>query len=496
MQIEMKGIHKSFSGVQVLQNVQFSLAEGEVHALMGENGAGKSTMMKILTGVYTKDEGEITIDGKVVHFKHPTEAEQAGIVFIHQELNTMDELTVEENIFMGKEITGPLGTVKRKVMREKVKEAIEQLGVSIDPKTIMKNLSVGQQQMVEIAKALMVDARVLIMDEPTAALSPSETEVLFKVIRRLQKNNVSIVYISHRMEEIFELCGRITILRDGTYVNTKLIADTDINDVVKMMIGREIGERFPERDVEIGDVLFEVEGLTKEGVFKDISFSVRAGEVLGVAGLMGAGRTEIMKAIFGCLPYERGKIKIAGEVVRIRTPEEAKRQGIAFITEDRKLEGLMVEDGIGKNISLNNLNLVSKKGILNRSKEVNLIGEAIKKLNVRCAGPEQKCNQLSGGNQQKVVFAKWIYNNPRILILDEPTRGVDIGAKKEIYTIINELAQEGVAIILVSSELLEVLGMSDRVMGISEGKLQGTLDRDVATQEKVMILCTGGTVNE
>ena len=496
MQVEMKGIHKAFSGVQVLQDVQFSLAEGEVHALMGENGAGKSTMMKILTGVYTKDAGEITVDGKSVSFNHPTEAEQAGIVFIHQELNTMDDLTVEENIFMGKEIKGPFGTVKQKVMREKAKEAIKQLGITIDPRMVMKDLSVGQQQMVEIAKALMVDARVLIMDEPTAALSPSETEILFQVIRRLQKNNVAIVYISHRMEEIFELCDRITILRDGTYVNTKLIADTDINDVVKMMIGREIGERFPERDVKIGDVLFEVEGLTKSGMFEDISFSVRAGEVLGVAGLMGAGRTEIMKAIFGCLPYEKGDIRIAGESVKIRTPEEAKQQGIAFITEDRKLEGLMIEDGIGRNISVNNLKLVSNKGVLNRTKESNLVEEAIKKLNVRCAGPEQKCNQLSGGNQQKVVFAKWVYNNPRILILDEPTRGVDIGAKKEIYNIINELAQSGVAIILVSSELLEVLGMSDRVMGIWEGKLRGILDRDVATQEKVMILCTGGTVNE
>jgi len=494
MRIEMKNICKSFSKVQVLKSVFFSLNDGEVHALMGENGAGKSTLVKILTGVYTRDSGDVLIDESPAHFGHPMEAEQAGIVFIHQELNTMHELTVEENMFMCKEIMGPLGTVNKRAMRKKARETINQLGIDIDPKTIMKHLSVGQQQMVEIAKALMVDAKALILDEPTAALTLTETETLFKVIRRLKENGVSLVYITHRMEEVFEICDRITVLRDGEYVDTKLISDTDMSDVVRMMIGREIGERFPKRDAEIGDVLFEVEGLTKEGVFNDVSFSVRAGEVLGVAGLMGAGRTEIMKAIFGSLPYEHGAIRLDGNVIKIRSPEEAKRHKLGFITEDRKIEGLMLEDSIGHNISINNLKRVSNNGILSRFKELSLIREAINKLNIVCTGPKQFCKYLSGGNQQKVVFAKWVFTNPRVLILDEPTRGVDVGAKKEIYTIINELAADGVAVILVSSELPEVLGMSDRIMAIHEGKIGGIIDNDGATQESVMILCTGGSL--
>jgi len=494
MRIEMKNICKSFSKVQVLKNVFFSLKDGEVHALMGENGAGKSTLVKILTGVYTRDSGEVLIDESPAHFGHPMEAEQAGIVFIHQELNTMHELTVEENMFMCKEIMGPLGTVNKRAMRKKARETINQLGIDIDPKTIMKHLSVGQQQMIEIAKALMVDAKALILDEPTAALTLTETETLFKVIRRLKENGVSLVYITHRMEEVFEICDRITVLRDGEYVDTKLINETDMNDVVRMMIGREIGERFPKREATIGDVLFEVEELTKEGVFENVSFSVRAGEVLGVAGLMGAGRTEIMKAIFGSLPYEKGTIRLDGNAIKIRSPEDAKRHKLGFITEDRKIEGLMLDDSIGHNISINNLKKISNSGVLSRFKELSLVREAIKKLNIVCTGPKQFCKYLSGGNQQKVVFAKWVYTNPRVLILDEPTRGVDVGAKKEIYTIINELAADGVAVILVSSELPEVLGMSDRIMAVHEGKIGGIIDNEGATQESVMILCTGGSI--
>ncbi|MFV0352748.1 MAG: sugar ABC transporter ATP-binding protein [Oscillospiraceae bacterium] len=495
MHIEMNGICKSFSSVAVLRDAAFHLEDGEIHALMGENGAGKSTLMKILTGVYTRDEGEVLIDGEPVHFTHPQQAEERGIVFIYQELNTMGDLTVEENMFMNKEIHGPFGTLNKKAMRQKAKETIEQLGVHIDPKATMKTLSVGQQQMVEIAKALLVEAKVLIMDEPTAALSPSETEVLFRVARRLKSQGVSLVYISHRMEEIFELCDRITILRDGQYINTKRIADTDMNDVVRMMIGRDIGERYPQRNAEIKDVLFEVEGLTHAGAFEDISFSVRAGEVLGVAGLMGAGRTEIMQAIFGNLPYERGTLSIGGRPIKIHSPEEAKKQGIAFITEDRKIEGLMLEDSIKTNIAINNLKSISSGGIVMKSNaERELVNSSIEKLSIRCAGPQQPCKELSGGNQQKVVFAKWIATNPQLLILDEPTRGVDIGAKKEIYSIINEMAERGVAVILVSSELPEVLGMSDRILAIHEGHVGGIIEKEKATQENVMILCTGGTL--
>jgi len=493
MHIEMKGICKSFSNVQVLKNVFFSLADGEIHALMGENGAGKSTLVKILTGVYSLDEGEILIDDVSHRFNHPMEAEQAGIVFIHQELNTMHELTVEENMFMCKEIKGTLGILNKKAMRQKARETMNQLGIDIDPKTIMKHLSVGQQQMVEIAKALMVDARVLILDEPTAALTLVETEILFKVINRLKESGVSLIYITHRMEEVFEICDRITVLRDGEFIETKQINDTDMNDVVRMMIGREIGERFPTRTSGIGDVLFEVTGLTKLGVFDDVSFSVRAGEVLGVAGLMGAGRTEIMKAIFGVLSYERGGTYLDGNIIKINSPRDAKRHGFGFITEDRKTEGLMLDDNIGHNISINNLATITKHGVLSTSKEATLVETAIEKLNIICTGSKQISKYLSGGNQQKVVFAKWIYTNPRVLILDEPTRGVDVGAKKEIYNIINELAADGVAIILISSELPEVLGMSDRIMAVHEGKIGGIIESADATQESVMILCTGGS---
>ena len=492
MRIDMIDICKSFDKVQVLKDVSFTLEEGEVHALMGENGAGKSTLMKILTGVYTRDSGEVLLDGKPFRFNHPMEAEKEGIVFIHQELNTMPELTVEENMFMCKEIKGPFGTLNKRAMQQKARETINQLGIDIDPRTIMGTLSVGQQQMVEIAKALMVDARVFVLDEPTAALTMVETEILFKVINDLRASGVSVVYITHRMEEVFEICDRITVLRDGEHIDTKPIDETDMNDVVRMMIGREINERFPKRETDIGEVLFGIEGFSKKDVFEEISFSVRAGEVLGVAGLMGAGRTEIMKAIFGSLPYEKGTIFINGKPVRIRTPKDAKKHGLAFITEDRKTEGLMLEDGISHNTSINNLPAVSKRNIMSRSRELNLVHEAIKKLNIRCTGPRQQCKFLSGGNQQKVVFGKWVCTDPKILILDEPTRGVDVGAKKEIYNIINELAASGVAIIFISSELPEVLGMSDRIMAVHEGKVGGIVDAADATQESIMILCTGG----
>ena len=351
--------------------------------------------------------------------------------------------------------------------------------------------------MIEICKALMVDAKVIIMDEPTAALTQSETEVLFEVMQSLRKKGVSIVYISHRMEEIFELCDRISVLRDGTYIGTKKIPETNMNEIVKMMIGREIGERYPKRDCAIGDEVFRVEGLTKEGVFHDVDFSVKAGEVLGVSGLMGAGRTEIMQAVFGNLPYDRGSIFINGKQAVIKNPLQAIEHGIGFITEDRKTEGLLLEESIEKNVSLTNLGRISGKGkvVISREKEKGLVTKAIEELHIRCFGPGHECVNLSGGNQQKVVFAKWIYTEPRILILDEPTRGVDIGAKKEIYSIINQLAKKGVAIIMVSSELPEVLGMSDRIMVVREGLVRGIIGQDEADQEKIMTLATGGTLS-
>ena len=494
MNIEMKGIDKSFGTNQVLKNAGFYLKDGEVHALMGENGAGKSTLMKILTGVYTRDAGTVYVDGKEVLYKTPQEAEKAGIVFIYQELNVLFDLTVEENLFMGKEITKGFGICDKKAMREKAQEIMDRMGVNIPVTAQMSDLSVGQQQMVEICKALMVDAKVLIMDEPTAALTQSETKVLFEVIKSLREKGVSIVYISHRMEEIFELCDRITVLRDGTYVDTKYIKDITMDDIVQMMIGRTIGERFPKRDVKIGEEVLRVEGLTHEKLFRNVSFSVRAGEVLGFSGLMGAGRTEIMQAIFGNIPVKEGKIFIEGKEVSIKNPRQAINAGIGFITEDRKTEGLLLEKSIAENIEIANLNKISKKSVLQADKQKELVKRGIEEFRIRCFGPDHECHNLSGGNQQKVVLAKWIYTDPKILILDEPTRGVDIGAKKEIYSVINDLAAKGVAVILVSSELPEVLGMSDRITVVHEGRITGTIDAAEADQAKVMTLATGGNV--
>ena len=494
MNIEMKGIDKSFGSNQVLKDAGFVLKDGEIHALMGENGAGKSTLMKILTGVYTRDAGTVLVDGKEVCYKNPQEAEKAGIVFIYQEINSLFDLTVEENLFMCKEITKGLGIVDRKAMRAKAQEVMDQMGVSIPVGAVMGDLSVGQQQMVEICKALMADAKVLIMDEPTAALTESETEGLFRVINALKEKGVSIVYISHRMEEIFALCDRITILRDGQYIGTRFIKDINMDDVVQMMIGREIGERFPKRECAVGGEVLKVEGLSHQKIFKDVSFTVHAGEVLGVAGLMGAGRTEIMQAIFGNLPTVAGKIYINGKETRIRNPRQAIKAGIGFITEDRKTEGLLLENSIAENIEICNFGKTANLGIRSKAKRAALVSQGIKDFHIKCFGPEHECGNLSGGNQQKVVLAKWVATDPKILILDEPTRGVDIGAKKEIYSVINDLAAKGVAVVMVSSELPEVLGMSDRIMVVHEGHVTGIIDAATADQAKVMTLATGGTL--
>lgn len=495
MQIEMKGIDKAFGGNPVLQNAGFVLADGEIHALMGENGAGKSTLMKILTGVYTRDAGTVIVNGREVVYHNAQEAEKEGIVFIHQELNVLFDLTVEENMFLGKEIHNRFGVCNKKAMQKEVRRILDVLGVKIKPDAKMDTLSVGQQQMIEIAKALMVDAKVIIMDEPTAALSQSETVTLFKVVRSLKEKGVSIVYISHRMEEIFELCDRITILRDGQYVGTRNIPETNMDEIVKMMIGREIGERYPERNTKLGDVVFEVKDLNCPRVFKNVNFNVRAGEVLGVAGLMGAGRTEIMQSIFGNMPHVTGQIFMNGKEIHNKNPWDAMDNGIGFITEDRKTEGLMLEESIMKNISIANLGRISQKGVLNKKREQEMTQQGIEDLHIKCTGAQHACGNLSGGNQQKVVFAKWIFTEPKVLILDEPTRGVDIGAKKEIYSIINKLADTGVAIIMVSSELPEILGMSDRVMVVHEGKIGGFIDKKEANQENIMILATGGELN-
>jgi ribose transport system ATP-binding protein len=492
MNIEMKQISKAFHGNQVLRQVKFSLVEGEVHALMGENGAGKSTLMKILTGMYAQDEGEILIDGKQRTFKNPKDAERNGISFIHQELNILPYLTVAENLFLGRELkSGPLGVMKTKEMNRITAEKMASLGIPLDPKELAEDLSVGQQQMIEIAKALMTDAKVIIMDEPTAALTEREIQTLFNVMRKLKGSGVSIVYISHRMEEIFAMCDRITILRDGTYVDTKSIVDTSFDDVVRMMVGRSIGERFPRRTSTPGEVFLEAEHLTSRK-FNQVSFTVRRGEILGFAGLMGAGRTEIMNAIFGLEPTTGGTLKIGGIPVRVKSPHDAIKRQIGYITEDRKTKGLLLDFSINDNIALTNFGRLSNGGVINSAKEKELIDRLMQQLNVKASGSGQHVRYLSGGNQQKVVIAKWLGTEPQLLILDEPTRGVDVGAKKEIYSIMNQLTEQGVAIIMVSSELPEVLGMSDRIAVVHEGTVKGILSREEATQESIMSLATGG----
>ena len=492
MRIEMRGIDKLFGSNQVLKQAGFTLESGEVHALMGENGAGKSTLMKILTGVYTKDAGTVLVDGKEVNYKNPQEAEKAGIVFIYQELNVMFDLTVEENLFMGKEIHGKFGICDKKAMQKKAQEALNILGVNISPKTVMAELSVGQQQMVEICKALMADAKVIIMDEPTAALTQSETVALFKVIESLRKKGVSMVYISHRMEEIFELCDRITVLRDGSYIGVKNIPETNMNEIVKMMIGREIGERYPSRNVKIGKEVLKVKELTRKGTFHDVNFSVRAGEVLGVSGLMGAGRTEIMQAIFGNLSYESGTIEIDGKEVKISNPRQAMEHGIGFITEDRKTEGLMLDKSIRENISLCNLRRISKSSVISREAEKNMVAEAIKDLHIKCFGSYHECNNLSGGNQQKVILGRWLMTEPDFLILDEPTRGIDVGTKTEIQKLVVKLANEGMSVVFISSEVEEMLRTVTHMGILRDGEKVGELEESELSQENVMKAIAGG----
>lgn len=491
--LEMKGIYKGFSGVKVLKNVQFSLRSGEVHALMGENGAGKSTLMKILGGIHPKDEGVIQVEGNQLSFRSPREASDLGIAMIHQELNLIPHLTVMENMFLGREFTyGKWNWMKWKKMREESQKYLDQLEVEIDPGQQVGELSVGQQQMVEIAKALSLHAKILVLDEPTAALTNPEIESLFQVVKALKEKGVGMIYISHRMEEIFRISDRITVLRDGTYVGTRDTHETDMDELVQMMVGREIKERFPARSLTPGKERLRVTGLTRHGKVKDVSFSLHSGEILGLAGLMGAGRTEVADLIFGVDRLDAGEIYLDGQLVTIRRPEEAIQAGIAYVTEDRKEEGLVLNQSVKENLALPNLRRISRLGVIRKGKEQQLSDDQIKQLSIRTASAEQLVQYLSGGNQQKVVIGKWLATQPQVLILDEPTRGVDIGAKAEIYQLMNRLAAEGLAILLISSDLPEVLGMSDRILVMHEGRINGEFTRDQATQENVMTAASGG----
>ncbi|MEC0091133.1 sugar ABC transporter ATP-binding protein [Paenibacillus macquariensis] len=492
MHITMQGIHKSFGANRVLIGVDFDLQAGEVHALMGENGAGKSTLMNILIGLHQRDQGTIVIDGQETYFANPKEAERSGIAFIHQELNVWPDMTVLDNLFIGKERTSKFGILNMSEMRALANEQFSKLSVTIPLNRDADECSVGEKQMIEIAKALMTHAKVIVMDEPTAALTEREIQKLFEVIASLKKEGVSIVYISHRMEEIFAICDRITVMRDGKTVDTKAIPDTNFDDVVKKMVGREITDRYPERNSNPGEIVLEVKNASKKGQFKDVNFSVRSGEIVGFSGLMGSGRTEIMRTLFGLDSLDKGDIWVRGKQVSIRNPDDAMKAGIGFVTEDRKDEGLVLDFSIRDNMVLTNLYSFAPKGLINAKKEQEFVDVLIQRLQIKTQSSATLVRNLSGGNQQKVVIAKWIGIGLSVLILDEPTRGVDVGAKREIYQLMNELTERGVAIIMVSSELPEVLGMSDRIIVVHEGKITGDVSQQEATQENIMTLATGG----
>ena len=491
--LKMVGVSKSFPGVKALDNVSLMAYGGEVTALMGENGAGKSTLMKILSGVYKKDEGKIFIEGREVEVKGIKSAEEAGITIIHQELSVLNNLTVSENIFLGNEKHSKFtGRINKKLLDERSKMFLEQIGCDIYPNRLVSTLNVGEKQMIEIAKALTKNARIIIMDEPTTALTDVETENLFKVIENLRKKGIAIIYISHRMEEIFKICHRVEVLRDGKYAGSAEIKDIDNDKLIAMMVGRTIEDQFPYRDVKKGDLALEVKNLScKEGV-KGASFTLRKGEILGIAGLMGSGRTELAKTIFGEYKRTSGEISLNGSPININCISDAINNGICYLSEDRKKEGCILGMSVGENMTLCNLKKYENKfKSLDKKEEAKDIEYYIKKINIKTPNKEQFIKNLSGGNQQKVILAKWLMLSPEVLIIDEPTRGIDVGAKKEIYELLNELKASGKAIIMISSDLPEVLGISDRIMVMSEGRISGELNRDEANQESIMKLAVG-----
>lgn len=487
--IRMEHIHKWFGGVHALNDVQMAVYAGEVHALLGENGAGKSTLVKTMTGVHQPDSGEIYLYGEPLRFSGPREAQQQGIGAIYQEPSLFPDLAIAENIMAGRQPTRA-GRVDWRAMYREAGKHLEQLGVKIDPRVKARNLSVAQQQTVEIARALSLDARLLIMDEPTSSLTLTEVEELFRIIRQLRQAGTAIIFISHRLEELFAVADRVTILRDGHYVGTHEISKVKTQDLIQMMVGRQVDDLFPKQEAPVGDILLEVTDLTASGKFEDVSFKLRSGEILGIAGLIGAGRTDLARALFGIEPVQSGSVRIDGREVTIRSPGQAMHLGLGFVPEDRQHHGLVLPMSIAANITLPILPRFATGGWLREREAKKVAAMAARRLEVRSSGIEQKAKELSGGNQQKVVLAKWLETSPRILILDEPTRGIDVGTKAAVHQLMSDLANQGVAILMISSELPEILGMSDRVLVMREGYITGEFTRGEVTQEKVMAAAT------
>ncbi len=488
--VTMEHIHKSFPGVKALSDVHFELRSGEVMALLGENGAGKSTLMKILSGVYTRDSGRVKIFGQEVGDLTPKQAQELGVAIIHQELNMCRHLSVAENMFLGREKT-KLCTLSNREMEEDARRILSDLKIDLDPRKVVGELPVSKQQMVEIAKALSTNARVLIMDEPTSSLTSREIEDLFRIIRELKQKGCGIVYISHRLEELQYIVDRVTIMRDGQFITSTNYRDTTMDEIIAHMVGREIKEKFPHVHCEKGKRVFEVKHLNAGRMVRDIHFDLYEGEIVGFAGLMGAGRTETTRAIFGADPKESGEILLDGRPVRIRSVADAIRAGIVLAPEDRKKDGLCVKLSLRQNIALPNLDVICGKfGVVRRSRETKMCDQAVGNLMIKTASIDKDVATLSGGNQQKVVVAKWLARNSRVVMFDEPTRGIDVAAKVEIYHLMNKLKQQGIAVMFVSSEMPEIMGIADRIIVMCDGRITGELTKEEATQEKILTLAT------
>ncbi|MDW8103308.1 MAG: sugar ABC transporter ATP-binding protein [Anaerolineae bacterium] len=491
--LKLKGIRKQFPGVLALDNVDFDLKAGEIHALVGENGAGKTTLIKIISGVYQPDGGEIIYKGRRVIITSPRHAQDLGIIAIHQEPNLYPDLSVLENIYIGRQPTrGPFKFIDWKIMRARAKEIFQNLKVDIDLNTPVKDLNIASQQLIQIARALSQKAQVLIMDEPTSSLSQKETEALFDVVQKVRSQGVAIIYITHRLEEVFILADRVTVLRDGKYIGTYSVSEVSPHFLINLMVGRLLTHLFPKEKIEIGAPILRVRNLTKKNRFYNINFEVRKGEILGIAGLVGAGRSELLMGIFGAWQGRtEGNVFLEGGKIQIKSPIDAIKAGIGFVTEDRKRYGLIIEKTIQENMTLASLKNFSRNLLIDKLKEFSTVSDLMKLLRIKAQLPSVKVSTLSGGNQQKVVLGKWLLTKPKVLFLDEPTRGIDVAAKQEFYLRINELAEQGLAIVLVSSELPEILGLSDRILVMHEGKAMAEFTRKDATPEKIMIAATG-----